>query len=194
MRGLKTSAPPPGRDPRPASLQGQQGVGDVQPGPVGEMGHLHRGEGLEVHPGAQPFNAPEHLQVKGKGQVRMATAHDVDLGDGFVAPGLDPGEDLLQGHLVGPRLSGLAAKGAELAAVDANVGVVEVLVIDVIGPAAVEPLAHHLGQGPHPQQIGALEQGQAVFPVQPDLCGYLVIDGPQIGVLKLGKGHPRTPL
>ena len=33
------------------------------------------------------------------------------------------------------------------------------LIIDIVGLAAVETFLDHLGQAPHSQQIGALEQG-----------------------------------
>ena len=157
-----------GQGPQARLLQGQQGVRDAQSGLVGQVGDLHRGEGLEMHLRAQLFNAPEHVEIKGEGQVRVAAADDVDLGDGLVGPLLDLAQDLLQGHLIGPRLPGLAAEGAELAPIDADIGVVDMLVVDIEGLAPVQPLPHHLGQGPDPQQIGALKQRQAVFPVQTD--------------------------
>ncbi len=51
------------------------------------------------------------------------------------------------------------------------------LVIDVVGLAAVEALPHHLGQAAHPQQVGALEQGAAVLPIQALPRRHLVING-----------------
>ena len=68
------------------------------------------------------------------------------------------------------------------------------LIIDIIGLAAVETFPDHLGQAPHPQQIGALEQGAAVFPTQARPRRHFLINGLKRRVLDTSPDHNLPPL
>jgi hypothetical protein len=106
----------------------------------------------------------------------MAAADDVNLGDGLMQAVLDPGQDLLQGHLIGPFLSGFSPKRAEFAAIDADVGIIEVLVVNVKGFAAMQPLPDDVRQKAHPQEVFAVKERQAVMRIKPFPLKHLLMD------------------
>jgi len=76
----------------------------------------------------------------------MTTTNNMDLLDGFFPAGLHLGRDLFQAHQVASRLSTLSAEGAESTLIDTDVGVVQVLVVDVESPVSVEALPDQVGQ------------------------------------------------
>ena len=93
----------------------------------------------------------------------MQAAHNMDFTDGVGQTLFDFGENLLQTHLVGQRVAGLFPEGAEFAPINADIGIIDMLIDDVIGFIAVPPLPDDVGQIAHAQQIGAAIQGQAIL-------------------------------
>ena len=82
----------------------------------------------------------------------MQAADDVHFG-AAVGDGLGPaGEDLLVVHPVALRVAEVGAERAERAAIDADVGRVEVRVDVVVGRVSVFPLADEVGQLAHFRQ------------------------------------------
>ncbi len=176
MRALKTSGAAPRERPQASFLQGLEGVGHGELGQVGQVGDLHRGEGLEVHVGPELPDAPEHVQIIGKGQIRVQAAHNVDFRHRLVQTLAHLVQNFGQRHGVGLGVVRGFTERAELAAVDADVGIVYVLVINVIGLAAVEALPHQVGQIPHPEEVPAAIQGHPVLPGEPLLGRDLVVN------------------
>ena len=60
----------------------------------------------------------------------------------------------IRGQLEGVRIALARAESAELAGEDAEVRVVDVLIVNVRGDVAVLPFANHIGD--HPERIQAL--------------------------------------
>ncbi len=142
--GAKISAPPPGMEPRPASFSSAMTCFDALPGEGGEVVDLHRGEGLDVQRRVVGADGGEHLQVEVEGELGMQPADHVDL--------RRPGrrrlgallQDVVQRQGVAPLVLHPLGKGAEGAAVDADVGVVDVAVdVEVDLVAVLQPV----GQG-----------------------------------------------
>ena len=98
----------------------------------------------------------DDVQIPLVGQLVVQAADDVQLG-GAAALGLGGAlEDLLVGHDVALRALQVGPEGAEGAAVDADVGRVEVRVDVVIGEVAVLALADEVGQFAEREQVGAV--------------------------------------
>ncbi len=76
-------------------------------------------------------------------------------------------EDLLVGHDVALRALQVGPESAEGAAVDADVGRVEVRVDVVVGEVAVLALADQVGQLAEGEQVGLLVEEDAVVERQP---------------------------
>ena len=148
---------------------GQRPAGDLPR----QVVQLHHGEPLQVDPGADRLDAAQHLQVVRPRHLLGEAADDVDLGDAAVHLLPHPLLDLVQAEEVGVRRPLGPSEGAEAAAADADVGVVDVLVDHVVGQVAVPPLPVQVGQASHRQQIGAPVEGQAVLRRQPVPGGHL---------------------
>ena len=69
----------------------------------------------------------------------------------------------INAHFLGKRILPLAAKGAELAQIGADVGIIDVLVVDKKGLVAVEPFAHDIGKLAQRQDVGVFVERSAVF-------------------------------
>src|SRR4030042_3324210 len=135
------------------------------------------------------LDALEHLHIKRKRQRRMATPDDMNLGDGLGQPSLHLGEDLPQGHLIGPLLPCLLPEGAEFTAIDADVGIIEVLVVNIKCLAAVEALPHDIRQITHPQEVRTLKKGKAVLRGEPFTLQDLLINRKQRGIGQVESRH-----
>ncbi len=72
---------------------------------------------------------------------------------------LDLTDYFLQTHFISLRMAGFFAESAEFAAIDADIGIIDVLVDNVIGLVAVPLLPDDVRQIPHSQKIVAAIQG-----------------------------------
>jgi len=130
--------------------------------PLGQVPDFDGGERLDGEIGAGGLQRPKHLRVIGEGQLRMESADDVDFGDAL-------GLLRLAGHfldVIGElafRFVGTAGEGAELAAQDADVRVVEIEVEDVGRDVAVLPFADVIGQIAEGVEVLHRVEAQAFF-------------------------------
>ena len=92
-------------------------------------------------------------------------------------------DDLLDGELEAVGVALLAGEGAELAAQDAVVRVVDVAVDDVAGAAAHFALAGEVGDGADGIQVFAFEQAERVGLGNPLAGGDLVIEVAEFAAL-----------
>ena len=129
-----------------------------------------------MHVGPELPDAPEHVQIISKRQVRVQAAHDMDLRHRLVQTLPHLVQNFGQRHGVGLGLIRGLCRRRKMAAVDADIGIVHVLVINVIGLAAVEALSHQVGQVPHPQQVPAAVEGNPVLTGKPLLGCDLVVN------------------
>ena len=120
---------------------------------LGEMVDLHGGPRLQVQAGKGRVQVADHAQIPVERLLRMHAADDVQFGAAGLGRLLGPGENLGLAHRVRPRIVLVAAVGAQGAAVDADVGRVEVQVEIVVGRVAVLAAADHVGQFAHGVQI-----------------------------------------
>ena len=104
--------------------------------------------------------------------LMVQAADDVHLGAAVLDRLGAAGEDLLVAHHVALRVAQVGAERAERAAIDADVGRVEVRVDVVVGDVAVLALADEVGQLAHfgQRHIGPLEE-EAVVEREP-LAGF----------------------
>ena len=114
----------------------------------------------------------DDVQIPVELHLMMQPADDVHLGAAVVDRFASAGQDLLVAHGVPLRVAQVGAERAERAAIDADVGRVQMRVDVVVGEVAVVALAHQVGQFAHLVQrhFRAIEE-QAVVERQP-LAGF----------------------
>ena len=145
-RSLKISAPPPGMESMPASRSRSSvsRIGDLRaPRQVRDLDHR---EGLQMHLREALLEAAQHFAVPVQSQLRMQSADDVELGDGFAPALAGAMPHLFERHGVGFGIAHALAEGAQPATGHAHVGGVDVAVDVEVGHVAVQPLAHQVGQ------------------------------------------------
>jgi hypothetical protein len=106
------------------------------------MADLNRGESFDREIRARGFQRLDHLDVVVERQLRVQSADDVHLGRALVVFFLGAARHFVD--VVGELaffFVRAAGKSAELAAQDADVGVVEIKIEDVGGDVAVFPFA-----------------------------------------------------
>ncbi len=137
---------------------------------IRQMLNLHAGEGLNVDIRPHCFNAAQCLKVIGIRQVRMNATDHVNLGYWFIQPLPHLVLDLFDAHLIRQLMAFLLAKGAELTEIGADIGIVDVLIVDKEGLVAVLALADTIGQPADGQQIRAFIQPPTVVLRKPFRC------------------------
>src|SRR5262249_47272006 len=151
------------------------------------------GVGFQVEPRVGLVDDADDVEIPLVGQQVVQAADDVQLG-GAAALGLGGAlEDLFVGHDVTLRTFQVGPKGAEGAAVNADVGRVEVGVDVVIGEVAVFALAHLVGEFAEGEQVGRLVEVNAVVEREA-LAGvdFFANDGEAGGGARRGRGWPRA--
>ena len=144
------------------------GVGG--PRSLRQVGDLHHGQRLQVHPREALLQAAEHLAVPIQRQFGVQSADDVKLRDRLAIPVARRFPRLLERHGVGARVLGPFAERAQPATRHANVGGVDVPVDVEVGDVAVQPLAHQVGHITHRQQVRCAVERQAVFVIEAHSC------------------------
>ena len=143
---------------------------------IGEERDLDRGEALQVNAGPHLLQPAQQIRVVAERQSRVQAVDDVDFGDGLAGALPELVEDLLDRHrvraghaLFQPR------ERAEQARRFADVGRFEPQVVIEVRARAVTALALAVGDPAERQQIGRVEQRDAVLERQPlprlDLLG-----------------------
>ena len=167
----------------PGLFQGAQGFGDGLLRQPGQVQHLNRGEALQLQPGIQRAQRLKHVGVVAERQGGMQPAHNVQFGDAQAQRLAGLLDDLLDGELEAVGVALLAGEGAELAAQDAVVRVVDVAVDDVAGAAAHFALPGEVGDGADGVQVFALEKAKRVGFGDPLAGGDLVIEVAEFAAL-----------
>ena len=136
---------------------------------LGEVGDLHRGEGLDEQVGIELARGAQGVQEPLERTGGMAAAHDVQLVQ-MQGRGVS-GAQTLQ-HFLGAQAEGplvffaVAAERAEHAAVDADIGIIYLAVDHIRGLVPVHAATRVVGQSAHGGDIGAGEKRHAVFGAQ----------------------------
>ncbi len=146
----------------------------------GEVFDLHRRKGLERQIGVQPAHSAQHILKPGQPQLGVTAAHDMQLVQmqGALPGRMQAFEDVLLAQPERARLVVLvAAEGAEGAAVDADVGVVDLPVDHIKGRVAVQATTRVQGKRAHGGNVRAVEQGKAVVKAQAAAGQHFFMDG-----------------
>ena len=131
---------------------------------VGEERDLDCREALQMDLGPDSFEAAQQLQVILERQVGMKAVDDVHFGERLIAAHSQLFPGLFHRHGVGTGIAGpQACKGTEQATRHADVRGFNANVVVVIRAIAVSPFALAVGQRRNGQQIGMLEQRDAVL-------------------------------
>ena len=129
-----------------------------------QINHLRRRKA--VHRQAAGADAADELLVIVRPQFGVEAALEEHAAAAVVLEFLELGGQLVPAQDVAAFGPGRPVKGAEAAAGDADVGVIDVAVDDVGDPGlGVEPTAHPVGRGPQGQQVQVPEP-VGCFPVE----------------------------
>ena len=131
---------------------------DRLPADSGEVIDLHGGKGLEVQARVIGFDRRQHFQIKVEGELGVQSADHVDFGGSGRARLGRLGQDLVEGQGVAPFFPAVFGKSAKGAAVDADIGVVDVAIDVEIDPVAVFAPVGRSRQLADGQQVVAAEQ------------------------------------
>ncbi len=158
--GMKDFGPAPRQAAQPGGDHLFQDRADRAAGHPREPIDFDRGPGFEVQPGIRLVQDAHQVHVPLIFHLVMQAADDVHLGGAAIDRLLPASQDLLVGHQIALGAAQVAAEGAEHAAIDADVGRIEVRVDVVVGEVAVLPLADQVGQFAHLAQrhVGAIQK------------------------------------
>ena len=109
----------------------------------------------------------------------MKPTHHMDLGDTERQGFADNANNFLDGVFKRMRIAFPGGEGAELARKNADVGVVDVAVVDVTGVISVLSLAHHIRHHPEGVQIARLIQSHPLGIVDALLRFNFLCNGPK---------------
>ena len=155
----------------PGVLQLRQEVAQRQPERRGALRHLQRRERVHVHVRQRRLDRAADVEIGRAGVVGMDAALQAHLGGAAIPRFPRAAHDFVQVEVVrraAQRLVRLAlGERAELAAVVADVGVVDVAVDDVAHDVAADRLAQRIGRGDDMLVVG-VARGE-----QPDDFGFV---------------------
>ncbi len=169
----RTSAPPPGSESRPAACSRRRRLGHGQPGSLGDVDDLGRGEGMDLHLREARLDLRE---TASSNQSMFSSGCSPPCISSWVPPWSTSSCTLARiiavVEQVGVRRPGFAVEGAEAALRGADVGVVDVAVDDEGHPAVGVPApADGIGQladgeqvdpGQQPEGLGTVKGRSAV--------------------------------
>ena len=145
-----------------------------------EMQDLNRRERLQMQFGIERLQRPQHLDVVVPLERRMQPANDVNLRDAQLERLLRLLDHLRQVVFVRARVAPPPIKRAKIAVEDADVGVIDVAIENVIRHVAVLALAHSVGHRANRGQILRAVQPQTIV-LGDALCRlHLLVDVPQL--------------
>ncbi len=145
-------------------LEGSNGSGQPQAAQLGHVVDFHRRKRLDGRLGPHEPGGADHVQVILKGQTWIDAAHDMDFPDGVGGPLQQALPHVENVHGERPVSTvGIPAEGAKPALVPADVGVVQVLILDEEGPVAVPSPTIPVGQASHANDIRRFEQNDPVL-------------------------------
>ena len=157
-RSTSTSAPPPGSAVEAGGVEPRQRLLHAQPALLGDVHDLRRRERVDVDRVAR-LDAAEDLLEPADVEVRVQAALHHDGGAAERQRLLDLAVDVRLGEQVALPAPRLLVEGAEAAAGEAVVGVVDVAVDDEGDlVAGVQAATDGVGAGAGAQQVAALEQ------------------------------------
>ena len=160
------------------------------------------GEGLDMHLWPHLLDAAQEIKIIGKRQVRMNATDHMDLADRFVESLPDLGLDLLNTHLVGERMPFFFAECTKFTEIRADVGIVNVLIIDKKGLVPVLSFSDNIGQIAEGEDIGVVEKRTPIFKAQAlfriNLCQNpsqtSLFDICIHGIVRVPQGQKKKPL
>ena len=106
----------------------------------------------------------------------MNPSDHMNLGDRLGQSFPHFGTDLVDAQLKGQGGFGATPKGAKLAEITANIGIVDVLVVDEVGLIAVDPPPYQIGEITESEDIVTAIEPQALGNAQPLSGKHLLVD------------------
>jgi hypothetical protein len=94
----------------------------------------------------------------------MTATHQMNLPNGLVQPLPDLIQHLIDGQDKAALFTLTPTKSTKCAAVDTNIAVINVLVVDPVGFLTMESLSHQVSQKSNGEKITGLKQSQPIFP------------------------------
>jgi hypothetical protein len=147
--------------------------------------NLHRGEALQVDARPDPFESAQQLRVVTERQLGVQAVDDVQLGERLIGPLAQLVPRLFERHRIRLGHAGLQpCKRTEHAARFADIRRLEPQVVVVVGARGMTPLALAIRQPADGEQIGRLEQPNAIVEREPFATAKLFVDVSQTGGCK----------
>ena len=143
--------------------QGQQSVAHALFCQPAEVQNFNGGEAFELQPGIQRFERAQHIRVVTERKRWMQSADNVQFRDAQFRGLLRFFHDFFDAVLNAVRVALFAGKGAELAAQDAVIGVIDVAIDDVAGAVARLARPDQVGDGAQRVKVLALQEAQGVL-------------------------------
>ena len=146
-----------GQRAEPRLLQHEEEIPEVDAERRRALRHLERREGVDMDAGRRPLHRAADVEIGRAGVVRVDAALHADFG-GAARPRLGGAAlDLVEREVIGRAAEVLAelalGEGAELAAIGADIGVVDVAGDDVADRVAVDRAAQRVGGVAHRGEI-----------------------------------------
>ena len=120
-----------------------------------------------MHLGETLLETGDEVEEILKGQVRMQSTDDVELGHRFAIAGSRCRPSLFERHRIGSRRILFPPEGTEAAGCHADIGRVDMPIDVEVGDVAVESLPHVVGQPTYGQNVTRPIEGEAIREVQP---------------------------
>jgi hypothetical protein len=128
------------------------------------MGHLYGCKRLDNSLRPHLLDLTNEVQVVRKGEIWMTATHHMNLPNGLVQPLPDLIQHLIDGQDEAALFTLTPAKSTESAAVNTDIAIVNVLVVDPVGFLTVKSLSHHVSQKSNAQEILRFKESETVFP------------------------------
>src|SRR5580704_1219058 len=128
-----------------------------------------------------------------KRQIRMQSANNVELGNGFGVAGSGGVESFIERHGVGAGRIFFTAEGAQTARGYANIRRIDMPVDVEIRLVAVHALADEISHPSHRENVASAIQSESVVGVEPLACKNFFVNRPQARIVRLKavqRSHP----
>jgi hypothetical protein len=144
-------------------FEGLEDLGDGEFSDTGEVEDFDGGEAFELELGADGFEGGQHIGVVGEGEGGVEAADDMEFGDPDLEGFAGFLDHFIDGEFESVLVTFFAGEGAELAAEDAVIGIIDVAVDDVAGARLVALAVGEVGEAADGGDIGVLQEVECLL-------------------------------
>ena len=180
--GAENLGPAAGDGTESGCLEFLKSFAHVFPRQFGKVKNLNTGKGLNMDIRPDLFDTSKQSQVVGIGKVGMDTTHHVDLVNRLIKTLTHLFFDFVHTHFIGKFGSLVLTKGAEFAQIGADVGIIDVLIVNKIGLAAVFTFSDDIGQVPDSENVGRFKKSFTVIQAQAFIGAYFAQNITKAGI------------